>query len=131
MNIGSLRHRISLYYIGQIEESGGPNTYTNLTKITDLWGKVEALSGLVRFDTKQIGEELTHKITVRFYKGLSAQNWLKYYDPTSEVTRNFEIKNIKNIDERNQYLELLVKEVFNDEDDFEAGTGTAGEALEE
>lgn len=130
MNIGSLRHRISLYYISETEEINGADTYRNLTLITNLWAKIEALSGLTRFDTKQVGEEITHKITIRFYNGLSAQNWLKYNDPSMGTQRNFQIINIRNHDERNQYLELLVKEVFLDIDDLNVGDGRVNDPLE-
>lgn len=130
MNIGSLRHRISLHYIAESEEVGGADTYRNLTLITYLWAKIEALSGLTRFDTKQIGEEITHRITIRFYPGLSAQNWLKYNDPAMGTQRNYQIVNIRNNDERNQYLELLVKEVFLDTEDLNVGDGSVNDPLE-
>lgn len=130
MNIGSLRHRISLYYFYQTEETGGPGTYDNMTLIADLWAKIESLTGLMRFDTKQISDGVTHKITIRYYKNLSSQNWMKYVDPTMGKVRNFQIMDIRNLDERNQYLELLVKEVGVDDDDFEAGSGSAGQPVE-
>lgn len=131
MNMGDFRFRIALYYRREIEEVGGASTYPINTKIKDLWAKIEALTGIMRFDSKQIGEEITHKIWIRYYKGLSSQNWMKWVDPTNNMTRNFMIRNIRDINERHQYLELLVQEVFNDEFTFDAGIGEAGDPLEE
>lgn len=106
MNAGDLRHRINIYTREQIEETDGSGVFTKLTEIAILWAMIKPVSGLTRIDSKQIGEEVTHIITIRYFPLISSEHWLKL------DKRNFEIKTVKNIDERNQYLELTVKEVF-------------------
>jgi SPP1 family predicted phage head-tail adaptor len=114
-NIGEMRHRITIFSRSQIEETGGSGTYTQLNEIAILWSDIRSVSGLTRFDTKQIGTEITHRITIRYYQFISSQNWIKFGN------RNFEIINVVNIGERNQYLQLMCKEVYIDVDPLQAG----------
>lgn len=115
MKIGDLRHQVLVMWPSQIEEVGGAGTYTSYTSISYLWARVEAITGLMQLDTKQIGEEVTHKITIRYYPLISTKHSIKWND------RNFEIRNVKNIDERNQYMELLVRENGRDVDTLTVG----------
>lgn len=118
-SIGNFRNRISIYTYVQIEEQGGAGVFDDRDLVTTVWGRIEALNGLVSFDTKQIGEEVTHKITIRYWPLICSQHWLKWNGG------NFEIKNVKNIDERNQYLELLCRRVFDDSDEARASEAEA------
>jgi SPP1 family predicted phage head-tail adaptor len=104
MKIGEMGQFLLLILPSQIEEAGGAGTYDSFQEIAWVYGKIEAVNGLIQLDTKQIGEEITHKITIRYYPLISTKHAVKMGD------RYFEIKNVKNIDERNQYLELLVRE---------------------
>lgn len=114
-NVGEMRHRITVYTRSQIEESGGAGTYTAFVEVARLWAEFISISGLVRYDTKQIGTEVTHRITIRYYPLISSENWVKLNN------RNFEIINVVNVGERNQYLQLMCREVFTDVDPLQAG----------
>ena len=122
--VGELRHRITIYVINQREEQGGAGTYTDLTEVARLYAKIEDVTGMVRFDTKQIGTEITHKITIRYWPLISSQHWIKLGD------RNFEIINVRNFSERNQYLEIMVREVYDDDDSIRADEGRANDPVE-
>lgn len=123
--VGELRHRITILTKVEVEEANGAATLPIYNEIVTVWGSVESIAGLTRIDTKQIGEEITHRITIRYFKNLTSEHWLKFKN------RNFVIKNIKNIDERNQYLEIMVQEVFFDVNYLQASIGQVGNPLNE
>jgi SPP1 family predicted phage head-tail adaptor len=123
--IGELRHKITVYVINQREEVGGSGTIPILTEVARLYAKIEDQSGMVKFDTKQIGQEITHKITIRYWPLISSQHWIKLGN------RNFEVINVRNFNERSQYLEIMAREVFDDDDSIRASEGRANDPVEE
>lgn len=125
MNVGSMRHRVSILQKVEREVSDSFTSNTIYNTLGTVWAKIESVQGLVRFDTKQVGEEITHKITVRNYPYISSENWLKFQN------RKFNIRFVRDFDERAQYLELLCQEVFTDEEEFTAGDNVAGDPLSE
>ena len=122
--ISELRHRITINTIEQAEVADSAETATIFTVVATVYAKLEDLSGIVKYDTKQTGMEISHKITIRYWPGVCSQHWIKLGD------RNFQVINVKNTLERNQYQELLVREVFEDEDLFRASEGRADEPVE-
>jgi len=121
--IGEFRHRIDLYTYKDIEEKGGSGTYKHLSYFSSVWGLIENIKGLVRYDTKQLGEEVTHKITIRYIENLTTEYWLGF------GIRRFRIRFITDINERSQYLELLVEEKSIHEEKLKASIGKAGQSL--
>lgn len=123
MDIGKFRKRVKILRYSEVAEVGGSNTYKIYTNIATLWGFVEMVKGLVRFDTKQIGEEVTHRIYVRYYHNISTENWVQIDD------RQFRIRAVTNFDESTKYLELLCQEASLDIDEFEVGDDEVGEPI--
>lgn len=123
MIIGNLRHRIRILRKQEIETEDGFTTMTTYPIVATVWANIESVKGLVRFDTKQVGEEITHKITIRNYPLVTSENWLQY------INRKFNIRFVRDADERKQYLELLCQEVFMDDSEFIVGENVAGDPL--
>lgn len=99
---GHLRHRIALQTYAEAP-TGSYDTSKTWTTIASFWGIVEPVKGLVYFDTKQIGEGVTHKITVRYNPAypISTEHWLLYDG------RRYRVRSVVNTLERDRFLELL------------------------
>lgn len=123
MDIGKFKKRVQIRRFNEVVEVGGSNTYKTYPLVTTLWGFVEMVKGLVRFDTKQIGEEVTHRIYVRYYENITTENWAQIDN------RLFRIRAVTNFDESSNYLELLCQEVNLVIDEFEVGIDSVGEPI--
>ena len=104
MNIGKLRHRLALQSETQTQGATGEVTSTYATETT-VWGSITPLSGRELEQAKQISEEITYKAVIRYYSGLTTEYRI------SHDSRTFEIVNILNNEERDEYQTLMLKEV--------------------
>ncbi|MBV6343225.1 phage head closure protein, partial [Candidatus Magnetobacterium casense] len=68
--IGSLRHRVELQKKTATRDTYGAETETWVTKAT-VWAAVLPLSEEEYFTGKIEKSEITHKIVLRYYKGLT------------------------------------------------------------
>jgi SPP1 family predicted phage head-tail adaptor len=68
------------------------------------WAAIAPLSGQESLLAQQVGAHLTHRITLRYYPGLLASDRIAY------GTRHFNIREVRNIDEKNQWHELMAEE---------------------
>lgn len=125
MIIGNLRHRVGIMRKQEVETVSSFTSMTTYTEFARVWASIEAVKGLVRFDTKQVGEEITHKIIIRNHALITTENWLQFEN------RKFNIRYVRDADERHQYLELMCQEVSMDTDEFEVGADVAGDSLSE
>lgn len=113
MKIGKLRHRITLQTLSEVPNAdyGIERTYTD---VKALWALIDPLKGTVYFDTKQIEEGITHRIYIRNYPELTTEHWILH------ETRRFRIRSVRDIMERDRYIELLCEETFDTSDDYPA-----------
>lgn len=107
MNIGKLRHRITL--LRQVNEVNdyGASTQT-WKKVATVWADVRPLSGREYFSAQQVQSEVTTQIWLRHIEGIK---------PTMKVKfgkREFEILSVLNIQERDVSLQLMCKESVGD-----------------
>lgn len=123
MIIGKLRHRVTILRKKEMETFESFTSLTTYTEVATIWANIESTKGLVRFDTKQVGEEITHKITIRNYPLITTENWLQFRN------QKFNIRFVMDADERRQYLELLCQEVFTDTVEFIATENVAGDPV--
>lgn len=124
-NIGRMRHRISLQSYSEMQDSTF-QTVPTWTTITTFWGEVVATKGRVYFNGQQTDEVITHKITMRYQNSnvpITTELWLLFRN------RRFRIRRVKDILERNRFLELMCEEVFLAQSNFTSGSGTANEPL--
>lgn len=106
MNIGKLRHRITL--LRQVNEVNdyGASTQTWMMVAT-VWADVRPLSGREYFSAQQVQSEVTTQIWLRHIEGIK---------PTMKVKfgkREFEILSVLNTQERDVSLQLMCKETGN------------------
>lgn len=106
MNIGKLRHRITL--LKQVNEVNdyGASVQTWRTVAT-VWAEVRPLSGREYFSAQQVQSEVTTQIWLRYIDGIK---------PTMKVKfgkREFEIISVLNTKERDVSLQLMCKETGN------------------
>lgn len=128
MNIKKLNLRLTFTKYTEVEEVDGAGTYKTWQDIATVWGYIQPVKGLVRFDTKQIGEEITHKIITRYYSTedyplISSEHWIRFRD------RHFRIRAVTNLNEANRYYEFLCMEDSDINDEFEANIDAAGDPI--
>ena len=76
--------------------------FTPHPSATRVWANIETLSGVTYFDeVAGLDRALSHRIIIRFLKGISAETWLRLADGT-----RLDILNVANLDERDEFLTL-------------------------
>jgi len=104
MEPGKLRHKIVIQSLSQSRDSYGGVSTTYATENTR-WASIEPLQGRELFNAQQNSADITIKITLRHYAGLS---------PTQRIThssRTFEIISVINPNERDEMTIVMCKEV--------------------
>lgn len=111
--VGQLRHRIELVQpYGPAQSSFGDLALANYSPVLTTWASIEAVQGKDVLAANQFGDEITHKITIR-YRGLDQLVPLAVLDKMQVwfKGRQFQIQSILNPDERNKTLFLLCVEI--------------------
>lgn len=104
MNIGDLRHKVTIQTKSVTRGTAGQEVETWADTATK-WASIEPLTGREYWQAQQINAEMTSKITIRYYFGLTTTNRIKF------GTRCFDILSVQNIKERNEFMVLMCKEV--------------------
>lgn len=108
MNIGRLRHRISLQQLTERQNHFGA-VVSEWQDVAQLWAEIKPISGREQLQNAQIQSEIT------------AQIWLRYrpdVKPTMRVlhqNQQYEIVAALNHQGRSTMLQLLCKEVSDDD----------------
>jgi len=104
MQAGQLRHRIELQ-----SSDGSKNTFGEKEKIwttyATVWASIEPLRGRELLWAQQISAELTHSILIRYNSDVTVK------DRAKMGVRIFTFNVVKNMDEKDEMLEILCKEV--------------------
>ena len=102
---GRLRHRIYLQSKVVVRDSFGSESITWKTETpAPIWAGIEPLSAREFFASQQMKSEVTHKVIIRYYKGVQT-DWRVLWG-----ARQFNIVSIINPEERNRELTLLCTE---------------------
>ena len=101
---GSLNKQVDLQALYTVQDTFGSPTETWLTIAADVWAKIRPLSSRETIQANQQHAETTHEITIRYRRGVTHDQRLKY------GTRYFHIQSIINEDEENEKLILLCVE---------------------
>jgi len=105
MNLGELRHRISIVStIPIINENGFETQAVQVFKT--VWAAISNLHGKEYFAAKAVQAENTVKFTIRYLSGISTSMQIQFQD------RVFNIVNIDDIKYRKKYLEIKAVEVL-------------------
>lgn len=103
MRAGLLRHRIE---VQSAQESRGGTGGVTQAWVTDAtrWGAIEPLTGSEMIEAQRTDARMTHRITMRYFPGLTAANRLKNGDQT------FGIVSIVNTELRDRETIVMAKE---------------------
>ena len=77
MPIGGLRHRVAIEAPVEVPVPGGGVT-TSWTETAKVWARIVTLSGGEGFHALQLNPELTHKVTIRYRRGLTSSHRLRF-----------------------------------------------------
>lgn len=103
INAGELNHRIEIQSATDTpnEQGGHAQTWTTAQA---RWAKIEPLNGRELFNAQQVKADVTHKICIRYYEGLTPHYRFKF------GTRYFNIASVINPDSQRVEHECLCKE---------------------
>lgn len=106
MNIGKLRHRVTLQK--QINTQNDYGAFvTTWQDIATVWAEIKPISGREYFEANQVHSEVTTQIWLRYRDGI---------EPTMRVAHNgkqYEIVSVLNYQGLNKTLQLMCKEKLN------------------
>lgn len=106
---GRLRHAVKIQ-----ESLTTPNELNeqevNWNTVAERDVNIEPLSGRELWAAQQAQSQVSHKITMRYYRGLREKMRLVYHDYELNKDRVFNIGGITNADEVNRKLVVLVQE---------------------
>lgn len=106
MNIGKLRHRITLLkQVNKVNDYGA--SIQTWRTVATVWAEVRPLSGREYFSAQQVQSEVTTQIWLRYIDGIKPSMKVKF------ANREFEILSVLNTQERNVSLQLMCKETVN------------------
>lgn len=101
--IGRLRHRVNLQSATTTRDAGGGVTESWST-VAQIYCDIKPVSGSERYRQGKVQESLTHEIVMRHRTGIDTNYRINF------ESRNFNVRSIRNIDERDRFLVLLCTE---------------------
>jgi SPP1 family predicted phage head-tail adaptor len=104
VNPGELRSRVVVQSATRTTDAGG-GFATTWADGASLWAKVEPLEGSELLRAQQLQARVTHRVTIRYRRGLTAASRLRL------GARVLDIQQVIDVDERHQFTELLCEEV--------------------
>ena len=104
MNFGKLNKRVNIQSSELVRDPAG-QSLPQWTTDDEVWAKISPATGRELYAGEQVKAEVTHTVLIRYYDGLTTKHRIEF------GSRIFDINFIKDIDERNRYMQLLCKEV--------------------
>lgn len=101
--VGSLREPVTIEKRQTTEDEMGGRT-TSWIKFMDVWANVEPLRASQNWFAQHLEHRLTHKVIVRFLNGVTSDMRVKFGE------RVLQIRAIRDLEERNRFLELICEE---------------------
>lgn len=106
MEIGNLRHRVTFQTPTATPDAYG-DPIQSWADIDTVWARIEPTAGVERYSSMHHQGEVDHRVLCRYHSGLASLN---VEDRVKFGSRYFDIKSIKNTDERDIQLEIFCKE---------------------
>lgn len=114
MEIGALRHRISIETVSTTQDAYGQTgealKESVSTPYATVWGEVQDLSGAELYAAQELHSQITSRITIRFYPGVVPAMLARV--TMDQRSRVFDILAVVDPDGRRVMLELPCKERF-------------------
>jgi SPP1 family predicted phage head-tail adaptor len=109
MRAGALRKRITIQVRSPgVDDYGGQQN--NWQDVATVWGEITPGGGHKGEIGGGVRDVTNHLITLRYSKGLTAKNRIKYSDSRLGLDRYFSIVTVNNMEERNKEMQLTVVE---------------------
>jgi SPP1 family predicted phage head-tail adaptor len=105
MRSGRMRHRVVIQTQTESRDTHGGVSRTWADTATR-WASIEPLRGREFYSAQQVNANVTHKIGMRYYSGLTPTHRLKF------GTRIFNIVDVRLIKEIKNEMEILATEVI-------------------
>lgn len=102
---GKLDHSVTLQNYRETRSASGAQVRA-YEAYAIVWARVRTLSGTERIAAQQASSILTHEVTIRYRSDVRPDHRLVL------GIRAFDIKDVRNVDERNEELRMLVTEVL-------------------
>jgi len=104
MRAGIIRHKVVIQQNVPTEKDSYGAEVEDWTEYATVWAAIEPVRGREFWDSQQVNAEVTGKITMRYLSGVTPKMRVKHGD------RYFEILAVINPEEKNEELQLMVKE---------------------
>lgn len=106
MSVGQMRTPLRIEESVETRTSDGGITQS-WSVLQTVWARLQGLRGRELFSAKQINPQTSHKVTIRYCKGLTSN--ARLVDVGS--SRIFNIESVVDIEDRHQWMELMCTEV--------------------
>lgn len=103
LRAGKLTKRVEVQELTETRDAHGGITET-WTTIATRWASVEPLSGRERWSAEQVDSDITHRIRMRRFRGLTTNHRIRWDG------RVFNLRSVLNLDEADVEHELLCVE---------------------
>lgn len=101
---GCMRHRVSVQTLSEARAAdGGVTESWSTTHLA--YADIQPIRGREFFNAEAVNSDVTHKVTIRYRAGITPKMRLLF------GTRELHITSVINVNERNDCLELMCKEV--------------------
>ena len=100
MEAGKLRHQVKLQRVTVAADSHGDQTKT-WTDLATVRASIEPLSGRELVNAQAMQSDVTHRVRMRYVAGVQTKHRIAF------GSRVFDIRAVRDIDERNLELEML------------------------
>jgi SPP1 family predicted phage head-tail adaptor len=108
LEAGKLRHVVTIYDPAPVQDSQGGTSFGNLAPFAVTRARIESLLGRELYEAQQLVAQVTHKITIRWQRGIRAKQFVGFRSP--DLDRVFQIQHVRNPDDIPHLLILLCVE---------------------
>jgi len=103
LRAGPLRNRVTIQ-TPTVTQDGQGASVTTWATLVKTYAAIWPLRGKEFFEAQQLGGEISHRVRLRYYPGLSIKDRILW------GSRYLKINSIINLDERNAELEMMCTE---------------------
>jgi SPP1 family predicted phage head-tail adaptor len=105
MNIGKLKHKVTIQEFRALDNDGGGNVISDWVDVATVWANVKPITGQESTIAERKAQQLTHTVSMRYRAISKDKNRLLFNG------RVLTIEYILNVDELNRELRLNCLEV--------------------
>ena len=102
-SIGKMRYRVKVENPTNTRDSGG-GLAQSYTTFSNIYANIKPTNANSTYRQGIVTEKVTHEVTMRYMDNISTNSRVTY------GTRNFNVRGIINVDERDRFLKLLCEE---------------------